>query len=130
MDQRRTVTDVLSDLTSELTTLFRKELRLARTEMSENISVLGTAVDLIAAGAALGLGGLLVLLQAAVAWLVSIGFSAVAASLIVAGAVLVLAAILIWAGLNRMKVQRLAPTKTVEQLQRDAALARHKVTSL
>jgi uncharacterized membrane protein YqjE len=130
MDQRRTVTDVLSDLASELTMLFRKEMRLARTEVSENIAVLGAAAGLIAGGAALGLGGLILLLQAVVAWLVSTGFSVVAASLMVAVVVLLLAAVLVWVGLNRLKAQRLAPTKTVEQLQRDAALARHKVTSL
>jgi len=55
------------------------------------------------------------------------GFSVAVATLIVGGVVLVVGAGLVWAGMNRIKARNLTPRRALEQLQRDAALAKHAV---
>jgi len=60
--------DLLSELTSELSTLFRKEIELAKTEAQEQATVAGKAGAMFG-GAALAAWLALVLLSLAVAWL-------------------------------------------------------------
>jgi hypothetical protein len=130
MDQRRGIADVFSDLTREITTLFRTEVRLAKTEVSEKITQIGVGAGLIVGSAVLFMAALLLLLEAAVAALAELaGLSVAASSLIVGVIVAVIGGVVLMMGLNRLKSTNLAPEKTVEQLQRDAALAKHQVTS-
>lgn len=124
----RTVPDILSDLVKEFTSLFRTEIRLARAEVSEKISLVGMALALIVAGAVLLMAALVLLLQAAVVGLMEQGFSPAVATLIVAGGTLLVGIVLLWYGLSRLKPGHLAPRRTVDQLQRDAAVARSQVS--
>ena len=78
---------------------------------------------LIGAGALLLMATIVLLLQAAVAGLVAYGFSWSVAILIVAAATLLGGASLIWVGLNRLSMARLAPSKTLDQLQKDSNIA-------
>jgi hypothetical protein len=127
MTRDRGVPDILLDLMREFTQLFRSEIRLAGAEVSEKVSMVGVALGLVVAGAALLMAAVVLLLQAAVAGLVAEGFSVAVATLIVGGVVLVVGAGLVWAGMNRIKARNLTPRRTLEQLQRDAALAKHEV---
>lgn len=124
----RTVPEIITDLVKEFTSLFRSEIRLARAEVSEKISLVGMALALIVAGAVLLMAALVLLLQAAVVGLIEQGFSPAAATLIVAGGTLIVGAVLLWYGLSRLKPRHLAPRRTVDQLQRDAAVARSQVS--
>ena len=56
----------LSDVVSDLADLFQKEIRLARAELSEKLSVKIQAGVWILAAATLGLFAVLVLIQAAI----------------------------------------------------------------
>jgi len=47
--------------------------------------------------------------------------------LIVGGAALALGVVLALLGVNRLKANSLAPTKTIESVQRDAAVAKEQV---
>lgn len=123
----RGVTDILADLAKEFTSLFRTEIRLARAEMSDKIALLGMSLALMVAGAVFVMAALVLVLQAVVALLMDQGFSPPAAILIVAGSAVVLGAVLIWVGSSQLRARNLAPSRTVEQLQRDAAVARHKM---
>jgi hypothetical protein len=119
----RNIPDIFADLLKELTTLLRSEIRLARSEFSEKVTLLGLSLSLIAVGAVLLLAALFLLLQAAVAGLIGQGFSPTVATLIVAGTVLLIGVVLLWIGLNRLHAKNLALKRTSEQLQRDVAAA-------
>jgi uncharacterized membrane protein YqjE len=62
------LSDLLSELTSELSTLFRQEIELAKTEAQEQATVAGKAGAMFG-GAALAAWLALVLLSLAAAWL-------------------------------------------------------------
>ena len=125
--EARSLPDLFADLITQLTTLFRKEVQLARAEASEKITEAVTAVGFMIGGAVLLIAALVLLLQAAVDGLVHVGLDRAWAALIVGGVVLLIGIILVWLGSNRLKAENLAPRKTVEQLQRDAAMAKEQV---
>ena len=125
----RGVPDILVDLLNEFTSLLRKEVRLAKTEVSDKIGMVGVGLGLIVGGAVLAIAALVVLLEAIVATLIDQGVTPQAAAAIVGIVVLIIAAIFFAIGLSRLKTRNLAPTRTVEQLQRDAAVAKFQVTS-
>ena len=108
---------------NEITTLVRTELKLLRTEISEKLTLSSLSAAVIAIGAFLLLATIVLLLQAAVAGLVVYGFSWPVAFLITAAITLVVGAGLVWFGINWLSVQHLAPSKTINQLQKDATLA-------
>ena len=123
----RSLPDLFADLITQLTTLFRKEVQLARAEASEKISEAVAAVGFMIGGAVLLIAALVLLLQAAVDGLVNLGLNRAWAALIVGGVVLLIGIVLVWLGSNRLKAENLAPRKTVDQLQRDAAMAKEQV---
>ena len=126
-NDNRSVPELFTDLVTQLTTLFRKEIQLARTEVSEKVTVAASGIGYIVGGAVLGIAALVILLQAAVAWLVRAGIPDQWANLIVGVAVAVIAFVLVRMGMNSLKADKLTPAKTVEQLQRDATTAREQV---
>ena len=63
------------------------------------------------------------LLQVAITGLVAYGFSWPVAILIVAAITLIAGAGLVWLGINRLSLVRLAPSKTLDQLQKDSNIA-------
>jgi len=67
---------------------------------------------------------LVILLQAAVAAFVDAKIAMVWATLIVGGAALVLGLLLLAVGIWRLKAARPVPSKTIEQLQHDAEVAK------
>jgi hypothetical protein len=60
----RSFTSLLGELSRDITTLFRKEIELARAETSEKVTQSLVAVGAIAGGTVLALAALIVLLQA------------------------------------------------------------------
>ncbi len=111
---------------NEVTTLVHTEFKLLRTEIGEKLAATGISAGLIAAGALLVSAALILLLQAAVAALVAYGLSWTAGFLIVAGATLVMGGAFIWAGVNGLRSDHLAPSKTLHQLHKDATVAQGK----
>jgi hypothetical protein len=122
------VPQLLADMLNELTSLFRKEIQLARAEMGEKASEAGGAIPGIAGGGALALGGLIMLLMAAAAGIARAFDLAPGWGLLIVG---VLAALLGYAlvrgGLSKLKATNLTPTRTAEQLSRDAEAAKEQV---
>src|SRR5215469_9942382 len=119
----RPISAIFVDLVNQFTALLRKEGQLARTEMSEKISEIGMALGLVVGGAVLLIPALVILLQAAVTGLAAAGLAIGWASLAVGGAALLIGLALLGLGVSRLKARRLLPSKTIEQLQRDAAVA-------
>lgn len=127
-DDTRSVPQLLADMLNELTSLFRKEIQLARAEMGEKASEAGGAIPGIAGGGALALGGLIMLLMAAAAGIARAFDLAPGWGMLIVG---VLAALLgyalVRAGMSKLKATNLTPTRTAEQLSRDAEAAKEQV---
>jgi hypothetical protein len=121
--EERSLRDLVADLGSSITTLFRKEIQLARAETSEKISQAGGAVAVIAAGGVLALGALIVLLEAVVIAIADAGLPPAAAAAIVGAVVAVLAYVLIHMGIRNLRASQLVPSRTVDALKRDAQVA-------
>jgi VIT1/CCC1 family predicted Fe2+/Mn2+ transporter len=124
--ENRTLPQLIGDLSTDLTGLFRKESELVRAELSEKTRQLAKATGEMAAGAICLLAALLILLQAvviALAKLVGAGW----ASLIVGIAVGLLGAVLVRTGAKSAEPHNLAPERTIRQVEKDARLAKEQV---
>jgi uncharacterized membrane protein YqjE len=117
------VVDLAGDVLKEIGVLIQTELQLLRAEISEKLTFTAWSAALIGAGALLLMATIVLLLQAAIAGLVAYGFSWPVAILIVAAVTLLVGAGLIWFGINRLSLDRLAPSKTIDQLQKDSTIA-------
>lgn len=113
--------NLLTEAMANVSGLVRSEVDLARAEISENVTKAGVAVGLIAGAAVIALVALNVLAAALVAALTEAGLDAGWSALIVGAALGVLAFVLINKGVNDLKLSSLAPTRTVKNVQRDAA---------
>ncbi len=123
----RSVPELLSSLVGQISTLFRKEVQLARAEMGEKLGTMAGAVTPIAAGGGLLLGALIVLLLALVSLLVSFGIARGWSELIVGVLAALLGYALIRGGLSKLNASNLMPSRTAEQLSRDAQMAKEQV---
>jgi hypothetical protein len=125
----RSIPDIISDVLTQLTRLLRKEGQLARAEVSEKIGGVATGLALLVWGAVLLIPALVILLEVAVARLTEAGIVAPWSSLLVGGVVLAIGLILFFAGMGRLTARRLMPTRTIEQLQQDATVAKNQMRS-
>lgn len=119
--------NLFSDVLSQLTNLFRTELRLFKTELSEKITSATTAAGMIVAGAVLAIGGLYLFLQGIVLLLVSFGMPSQWATFLVAVVVGLVGYLIIRKGLGSLSAANLAPERTMQSLNRDAAVAKEQV---
>jgi Putative Actinobacterial Holin-X, holin superfamily III len=122
----RSLKDLLADLTDSITTLFRKEIQLARAETSEKVTQVAVAIGAIAGGAVLALAALIVLLQALVIAITEAGVPAGWAALLVGVVVAIIAYVLIHKGTNDLKGSNLAPSRTIDSLKRDAQVVKEQ----
>jgi hypothetical protein len=120
----RSLSELLSDVFAQLAKLIGKEFDLAKAELSSKASQVGLASAMIGAGAVIMIPALVLLLFAAAAALMHAGFSDPIAYLLTGGGAILIAAILIGAGISRMSSEALKPSITIEQLQRDKVAAK------
>ena len=119
--------EVLSEVLADFADLFRKELRLARAELSSNISAkLRGGVWLGLAGI-FGLLALGLLLGALVTWITTFDVSLHIAFLVVAAGVALLAAFAYFAGRNEIQAE-LTPSRTISQLKQDIETTKEQLT--
>ena len=124
---QRSVPEIVSDILNQGTRLFRKEVQLARTEVTEKVGQAISGIVMIVIGAVLLIPALVVLLLAGVTAMIDAGMEAHWASLIMGGATLLVGIVVAMVGMNRLKAGNLAPTRTIEKLQRDAEVAKEQV---
>jgi uncharacterized membrane protein len=117
----RSLGDLLSELSREMSVLVRKEVELATTEMSSKLKTAGTQAGVVAAGGALTHAGLLVLLAAIVMGLMALGLAAWLAALIVAVAVMIGGYVLVNQGLSSMRRTSFTPVQTMETLKENVS---------
>jgi hypothetical protein len=126
-ERDRSVTDLFGSVIGQISTLFRKEVQLARAELGEKLGDAAGAVTPLAAGGALLLGALILLLFAVVSLLVSYGVATGWAQLIVGVVAALGGYALIRGGLSHLKTSNLVPSRTTTQLSRDAQVAKETV---
>jgi hypothetical protein len=128
LPEARSVPELLADMVNQLTLLFRKEMQLARAEMSEKAADVGNAVPGIAGGAGLAFSGLILLLFAAAAGLSRwLDLAAGWGLLIVGVLAVIIGYALVRTGMSRLRATNLTPHRTAEQLSRDARAAKEQV---
>jgi uncharacterized membrane protein YqjE len=121
--EERSLSELLSEVTNEVATLFRKEVELAKAETSQQVSRAAKAGAMLGAAAVVGLVTL-ILLAFAAAW----GLSAIVpegvAFLIVGVVFAIVAAVLASAGKKKVAAVNPVPQQTVQTLQADVQVAK------
>ena len=124
MPERSTATlqELVGDAVKDLADLARKELRLFRTEMTDNVSGMAKGAAMFVVAAVFGVASLIWLTQALVYGLELVVHSRWLSALIVGAALAFIAAALVLAGKNLMSARNLAPDRTVRSLKRDSEI--------
>lgn len=122
----RSLLELISSLTRELPSLVRKESELVRVEVSEKLAQAAKAAIGLGLGTALLLGSFLVLLQALVLALSKV-MDPLWASILVGVVVGGVGFMIVKGAANKLKPAELAPSRSVHQLKKDAALVKEQV---
>jgi len=101
--------------------LVRKEVTLAKAELRQNLNRAGTGLGMIVAAAVLGIVTLNVLTVALVAALAETDLGPIWSAVVVGVVLAILAYVLLRKGMADLKPENLMPTRTVENVQRDAS---------
>lgn len=118
--EKQSTGGMLSDALNHVSSLVRKEVDLARAEMSENLNRAGVAIGMIVAAVVIALTSLNVLSAALVTALTEAGIDAGWSALIVGVVLAIIAFVLLGKGTNALKLSSLAPSRTAKNVQRDA----------
>jgi len=121
-----TLGDLFSSLTSDLTTLVRKEIELARTETMEKVTSATRNLVMIVAGGLVAYAGFIALIMAAI-FLLNRAMSLWGSALIVGIVVIVVGAILLSIGRSRLSSMSVVPEKTVESMKENTEWAKEQV---
>jgi xanthine/uracil permease len=124
----RSLGDLFSDLSRETTTLVRKEVQLAKAELTQSATEAARGIGMLVAGGAVAYAGLLFLLLAIVYGLIEAGWDAWLSALVVGLVVVVIGAILVLRARESLKPANLAPRRTVETLKEDQEWAKEQIT--
>ena len=125
-DPRPTGT-LLTDAINQLTRLVRGEVALAKAEVAQNIKNAGLGVGLLVGAVVIvfvALNVLVLALVAALGELIGAGWAA----LIVGIVLLAVAGLLAMRGLNALKPENIAPSRTVRNVQADAHAIKENVS--
>ena len=129
----RSLIALFSDLWRETSTLVHKEAELAKAEMSEKVSQVGSGLAELAIGGLIVFAGFIILLIA-----LSNGLTHILPEeqadwlppLIVGAVVMVFGFIAVLRGRSNVKPESLAPQRTMESLRRDADMMRQHATNV
>jgi hypothetical protein len=120
--------ELFADLGREVSTLVRQEAALAKAELGQKASRVGSHVASLAAGGAVAYAGLLAIIAALIGLLSEAGLDWWASALIVGAVVGAIGGVLVMKGINALKSEDLAPRQTIESLKEDAQWARRQTT--
>jgi putative superfamily III holin-X len=118
--------EAFSEVLSDLADLFRKELRLARAELSSNVSAKLRSSIWFGLAGVFGLAALALALGALVAWITTLDVSLHVAFVIVAASVASLAVIANFVG--RKAQAELTPSRTISQVKQDIETTKEQLT--
>jgi glycerol uptake facilitator-like aquaporin len=129
-DDDRSLGTLVADLTRESTTLVQQEMALARAEVSEKVSQIGTALASLIIGGLVLFAGLLKLLDAAiygVGELFPPDLGPWLAALIVGAIVAIIGVVMVQKGRRNLQPHHLVPQRTVDSLQHDKEFAKEQL---
>jgi hypothetical protein len=122
----RSLGELFSELTREISTLTRQEVALAKTELSAKIGGVGRDLGLVAAGGAVAYAGFLILL-AFVVLLLGTVMSLWLAALIVGVIVTAIGGWLVWKYWTAFTKVNPTPTETMQTLKEDGRWIKENV---
>jgi hypothetical protein len=126
----RSFGSLFTELTQETTTLVQQEVALAKAEMSEKISQVGSGLATLIIGGFILFAGLLKLLDAlifGIAELLPPDLTPWLAALIVGVIVAIIGAVMLQKGRSNLKSGNLVPQRTAESLRRDTEFAKEQI---
>ena len=126
-DDSRGIGDLLGDLGRQVSTLVRKEIDLARVEVTSSAGRMSRGAATAGVGGALVYAGLLALLAAAIFGLIEAGVDAWLAALIVGGIVLAIGAVITSMGVKQVQSTDLAPKQTAETVKENVEFVRESM---
>jgi putative copper export protein len=112
----RSLGELFSDLSQQTAGLIKQEMRLAKAEIGEKLSDLGTHVLMIGASVAFGLAAVIAVAAAIALLLVDIGVQPWGAAMITAAAMGLAAYALAQAGVSALRKKSIAPVETIQSL--------------
>lgn len=121
--EERSLSELLSDVTAEIGTLFRHEVELAKAETTEQVSRAAKAGGMLGAAAVIGFLDL-ILFSFAAAWALSEVVPEGVAFAIVGVVFAVVAGVLFTAGKKRLATVSPVPNQTVQTLKADVSVAK------
>jgi hypothetical protein len=118
----KSIGQLARDALADLGAIVSKEMRLGRTEVAEKVDRVASGLSGIATGVAILIPGITVILFAGANALVELGGVSPWVSMLIVGVVASLVGyLLLQAGRKNVQPSKLAPTKTLANVQRDAA---------
>jgi hypothetical protein len=123
----RSTPELFSDMLSQFAKLVRNEIQLARAEIGVKAKQVMVGSGLLVAAMLFVIPTLVLVLMAFASLLMEMGLRASAAHLLAGATGLLIALILGWTGISRLKADNLIPNRTLNQLQRDAAAAKEHI---
>jgi hypothetical protein len=121
------VTDLLSQLSQQISVLVGEEVRLAQLELTQKLSQAGIHVAMVAMGSIVALGGFFLLLAFLVSVLVAAGVALWLSTLLIAILTLAIGGALGLKGLRQLKTTSLAPQQTIQTLKEDVQWAKQQI---
>lgn len=115
---------LLGDALNQLSKLLSNEIQLARAELAQKLGQAGKGAAFIAASAVVLIPVIVLLLISLAMGLIQLGMSPLAGHLIAAFAGGAVSFTLAMVGVSYLKVEHLMPKVTIEQLKRDADIAK------
>lgn len=120
---------LIGGIVEDLQGIVRGEVRLAKTELREDVSTMGKGATMIAIGAMLALVGF-IFLMLGVTYLLNKSLEMWLAAGIVGLALLVIGGIAAMVGKNRLSAANLTPTETIDSLKENQQWANQQIKSV
>lgn len=121
---RRSTLELVSDAFNDASALLSTEAKLLRAELNDKINHAVAAIGMMVMAAVFFIGALFLLLQTGVAFLVQMGLSTTLASIAMAIVSALIGFGLFMAGKKALSPENLTPQRSMNQINRDVAMAR------
>ena len=122
----RSLGDLFGELSSETSTLIKKEMELARHELTRSAQTYARSSMLIGAGGLVAYAGFIVLLMGIASLLVRFGLAADLSFLLVGLATLGLGAVVGWQAVQSLRNVSVVPERTVATIREDVEWAKEQ----
>ncbi|MBV9241002.1 MAG: phage holin family protein [Acidobacteria bacterium] len=120
----RTISELLGDALAQVSNLVQNEVELAKAELAENSRQIVSSAATFAAGGMFVIPALVMAFFALATGLIQAGWSAPLSYLGSAILAAIIAAVFLLVGMSRLKARSLMPGETINQLRKDAQMAK------